>query len=107
MGPGRLFAAGLIYLTLLASEPIYATDSAECTGVVLDENRVPIVAAQVSLALASEPPHRAETDGAGRFTFRDLPPGDYKAEVRKEGFFLLLGQGGCPPCRAQRHHLHS
>jgi hypothetical protein len=92
MGSGRLFAAGLIYLTLLASLPTYAADSAECTGIVQDENRVPIVAAQVSLALASEPPHRAETDGAGRFTFRDLPSGDYKAEVRKEGFFLLSGK---------------
>src|ERR1700722_19259598 len=92
MGSGRLFAAGLIYLTLLVSLPTYAADSAESTGIVQDENRVPIVAAQVSLALPSEPPPRAETAGAGRFTFRGLPAGDYKAEVREEGFFLLSGK---------------
>jgi hypothetical protein len=35
---------------------------------------------------------RAETDGAGRFTLRDIPTGDYKVEARKEGFFVLAGE---------------
>src|SRR5207302_2337415 len=36
--------------------------------------------------------YRTETDAAGRFAFYGLLSGDYKAEVRKRGFFVLAGQ---------------
>src|SRR4029077_14773290 len=36
--------------------------------------------------------YRTETDGAGRFTLRNLPAGAYKLEVRKEGFFVIAGR---------------
>ncbi|HXY25374.1 MAG TPA: carboxypeptidase regulatory-like domain-containing protein [Candidatus Acidoferrum sp.] len=68
------------------------TDTADCKGVVLDETGVPIAAAQVKLEDSAGRAYRAETDGTGHFTFHELAPGEYKAEVRKEGFFVLAGQ---------------
>ena len=59
---------------------------------VVDENAVPVAAAQVVLEQPGQPEVRAETDSAGRFAFRNLSPGKYRAEVRKEGFFLLSDQ---------------
>jgi carboxypeptidase family protein len=88
----RIFAAVLVSLSTLASVRIQAADSADCTGVVLDENGVPVAAAQVKLEDVSGNSYRTQTDGAGRFAFHNLVPGDYKAEVRKEGFFILVGQ---------------
>jgi len=58
----------------------------------LDENGVPIGAAQIKLEHGSGKTYGAETDGAGRFTLRNLSAGDYKVEVRKQGFFLLSGE---------------
>ncbi len=65
---------------------------ASCTGLVLDENGVPVAAAQLKLEDTSARVYRTETDGAGRFTLKNLPTGDYKLEVRKEGFFLIANR---------------
>src|SRR5258708_20593955 len=67
-------------------------DSAECTGVVADENGVPLAAAKIMLQSSTGQTFRTETDGAGRFTLREIPAGDYKVEARKEGFFVLAGE---------------
>lgn len=69
-----------------------AADSADCAGVIVDENNVPIAAAKMSLQSSTGRSYRAETDGAGRFLLRNLPAGDYQVEARKEGFFVLAGQ---------------
>jgi len=90
----RLVATVFAALGILAPATLRAADFADCSGVVLDENDVPVSAAQIKL----EPiggkggAYSAETDGAGRFTLRNLPAGDYQAEVRKAGFFLLSGR---------------
>ncbi|MGH9453842.1 MAG: carboxypeptidase regulatory-like domain-containing protein, partial [Terriglobia bacterium] len=63
-----------------------------CTGVVLDENSVPLAAAQIKLEDSSGRVYLTETDKAGRFTLRKLPTGDYKLEVRKEGFFIIANR---------------
>src|SRR5258708_19661615 len=67
-------------------------DSAECTGVVADENGEPLAAAKIMLPSGTGQTFRTETDGAGRFTLRDIPAVDYKVEARKEGFFVLAGE---------------
>jgi Carboxypeptidase regulatory-like domain len=89
-----LVAAILVSLSISVSVALRAADSADCVGVVLDENDVPISAALIKLlpVAAKGSAHSAETDSAGRFALRNLPAGDYQAEVRKPGFFLLTGK---------------
>ena len=88
----RLFSVLVVSYSTLATAGIWAADSADCTGVVLDENGVPVPAAQVKLEDSAQHSYQAETDLAGRFAIHNLPSGDYKAEVRKKGFFVLSGQ---------------
>src|SRR5436190_6392903 len=87
-----LFAIFALLQSIIACPRIRAADSADCLGVVLDENGVPIAATQVKFEDAAGRSYRAETDATGRFAFHTLSSGDYKAEVRKEGFFVLAGQ---------------
>jgi hypothetical protein len=88
----RLLAGILIFHGFFAAGQTRAADSADCRGIVLDENGVPVVAAQVSLEDSDGHAYRTETDLAGRFAIHNLSSGDYKAEVRKKGFFVLSGQ---------------
>jgi len=89
--PARL-AALLAFLCGITAARLCAAEFAECAGVIVDENGVPIAAAKVMLQSGTGPTFRTETDGAGRFLLRNLPAGDYKVEARKEGFFVLAGQ---------------
>ena len=81
----------LVHLTLLGLRT-QAADPADCRGIVLDENGVPVMAAQVMLEDSAGQSYRAETDLAGRFAIYNLSAGEYKAEARKKGFFVLSGQ---------------
>src|SRR5712664_928766 len=85
-------AALLAFLCGITAAKLWAADFAECAGVIVDENGVPIAAAKVILQSGTGPSFRTETDAAGRFLLRNLPAGDYKVEARKEGFFVLAGQ---------------
>lgn len=85
-------AALLLLLCAWCGADIRGADVADCSGVVVDENGVPIVAAKITLQSGAGPMFRAETDGAGRFVVRNLPVGDYQVEARKEGFFVLAGK---------------
>jgi len=89
MVSARLCAAVFAFLGILAAVEVQAANSSDCTGVVLDENGVPVGTAKIKLEHDSGREYRAETNDAGRFMFQNLPAGDYKVEVRKEGFFLL------------------
>src|SRR6266404_4286618 len=89
MVSARLLAVVLATLSILASARVHAAD---CAGVVLDENGVPIAATKIALQSSGGQTFRAETDGAGRFLLRNIPVGDYEVEARKEGFFVLSGQ---------------
>ena len=88
----RLFVSLMVCHFLFACAEIRAAESADCIGLVVDENSVPVLAAQVKLEDAAGHSYRTETDAAGRFAFYGLLSGDYKAEVRKRGFFVLAGQ---------------
>ena len=83
------FAALLLFFVSIFAAQIRAADLAECAGVVVDENGVPIAAAKLAVRSVNGQSSRTQTDGAGRFVFRHLPPGDYKIEARKEGFFVV------------------
>ena len=82
----------MISYSALAAAGIWAADMADCRGIVLDENGVPVPAVQVTLEDSAGHFYRAETDLAGRFAIHNLYSGDFKAEVRKKGFFVLSGQ---------------
>jgi Carboxypeptidase regulatory-like domain len=88
----RQLTSVLACLCIFASLETRAADSASCTGYVLDEDGVPVAAAQLKLEDTAAHVYRTESDGAGRFTLRSLPAGDYKLEVRKEGFFVITGR---------------
>lgn len=85
-------AMALALLCAIFLSTVSAAEASDCTGVVVDENGVPVPGAQIKLQFAGAQAYAAETSGAGRFTIRNLPAGDYRAEVRKEGFFLLADQ---------------
>ncbi len=85
-------ATVLTSLCILSPARTGAADSAECTGVVSDENGVPVGAAQIKLQNGGGKTYEAETDAAGRFALHNLSAGDYKVGVRKQGFFLLSGK---------------
>lgn len=86
------FAALFVFLCGVITPIIAAADSADCSGVIVDENNVPIAAVKIALQNGTGRSYRAETDGAGRFRLRNLDAGEYKVEARKEGFFVLTGQ---------------
>ncbi|HJX94904.1 MAG TPA: carboxypeptidase-like regulatory domain-containing protein, partial [Candidatus Acidoferrum sp.] len=88
----RQLTSVLACLCIFASLETRAADLASCTGYVLDEDGVPVAAAQVKFEDATGHVFRTETDGAGRFTLRNLPAGDYKLEVRKQDFFVIAGR---------------
>ncbi len=92
MGFTRLVASAFVCLIILAPLEARAADSAACSGLLVDENNVPIAAAQIKLEGIAAHFYRTETDTAGRFTLRNIPAGDYKMEVRKEGFFEIAGR---------------
>jgi len=92
MASTRLFAVVLVFISFLASAELQAADSADFAGAVVDENSVPVGAAQVKFENSTGKVYRTETDGAGRFILQSLLAGNYKVEVRKEGFFLFSGQ---------------
>jgi Carboxypeptidase regulatory-like domain len=92
MGSGARVAALFFLLSAWCGAGICAADLADCSGVVVDENGVPMAAAKITLQSGAGPVFRAETDGAGRFAVRSLPAGEYQVEARKEGFFVLAGK---------------
>ncbi len=87
-----LLAALLACLCGVGGARLCAQEPADCAGVVVDENGVHIAAAKITLQMDGGGMFRAESDGAGRFTLRSLPTGDYKVEARKEGFFVVAGE---------------
>ena len=87
------FVAGILILYgIFAAGQARAAELADCRGIVLDENGVPVAAAQVKLDDSAGHSYRTETDLAGRFVIHNLSAGDYQVEVRKKGFFVLSGQ---------------
>jgi hypothetical protein len=87
-----LAAWSIVLWSGVLGAPARAADSADCAGIIVDENGVPLAAAQITLQNSEGRNFRTETDGAGRFTLRNLAAGEYKVEARKEGFFVVAGE---------------
>lgn len=69
-----------------------ATRPADLFGVVLDEDGAPVADAQITLEDNTGHIYRATSDATGRFALHNLAAGDYRAEIRKGGFFVLNQQ---------------
>ncbi|MGH7410719.1 MAG: TIGR02281 family clan AA aspartic protease [Candidatus Methylomirabilis sp.] len=82
IGPAAALAAGLLFSALFLVKPPDSESSETLTGLVFSSNRVLLEGAVVSL----EGIGSVTTDAAGRFTFRDVPPGNYRMTVSKQGF---------------------
>src|SRR5260370_10294772 len=85
----HLLAVALAFLNILASARVHAADSADCLGVVLDENGVPIAATKIILQSSGGPALPGANDGAGRVLPGKIAVGDYQVEARTEGLFVL------------------
>lgn len=87
-------AAGLLVSALCLIHATGVESSETLTGLVFSSNRVSLEGAVVAL----EGIGSVTTDAAGRFTFRDVPPGNYRMTVSKQGFpddkRLVLVQAG-------------
>jgi outer membrane receptor protein involved in Fe transport len=60
---------------------------------VLDENGVPVPAAQLTLVRAdTQTVVRAETDSKGRYRFSELTAGMYRLKIEKQGFYASDSQ---------------
>ena len=68
-----LVVALLAALGLLMPVALRAADSADCSCVVLDENNVPVPAAHITLQQVGGKADATQSDGAGRYTLRNLP----------------------------------
>src|SRR5258708_35402679 len=84
----HLLAVVLAFLSILASARVHAADSADCVGVVLDENGVPIAATKITLQSSGGQTFPAQTGWAGGVLLRQLPVPDFQAERPKERFFV-------------------
>ena len=92
--PAMTLAAGLLISALCLIHATSVESSETLTGLVFSSNRVLLEGAVVTL----EGIGTVTTDAAGRFTFRDVPPGNYRMTVSKQGFpddkRLVLVQAG-------------
>ena len=71
-----------------AAPPRHRQSPPQITISVLDENKVAVPHAQLTLTPASGgAPIRGETDANGRAEFPSLPPGVYRLTVEKPGFY--------------------
>src|SRR6266566_4857881 len=84
---------GIIALSgIFADAQMPRAEVADCAGVVVDDNGVPVPSAEVTLKDAAGHSYRTETGAAGRFAFQTLSPADCQAEARKVGFFERAGE---------------
>src|SRR5260370_26842241 len=95
-----LLLAWFVFLCGVLGAAARAADSADCAGVIADENGVPLAAAQITLQSSGGQNFRTETDGAGRFTLHNLSAGESKIEARQEGFCVLAGHAVTLPARS-------
>src|SRR5260370_2042147 len=88
----RVFAIGLVFISLLAAVELQAADSADCAGAVVDENSVPVAAAQVKFENNTGKVYRKETNGAARLILQNILAWTYTTQLPKTRPFLLTRQ---------------
>jgi hypothetical protein len=84
----RTFGMAILVLSLLVSESLQAqTKGATLSGLVTDGSGAAVPNARISVkSLGSGATSTTETDRAGRYTLRNLTPGDYEVQVSATKF---------------------
>jgi hypothetical protein len=78
-------------LLILGSQTAFGQSSASLQGAVLDEQGAVVVGATVTVKhLATGLERSATTDDRGNFLIAALPAGNYRIEIRKNGFHTLV-----------------
>lgn len=80
--PALILVATLLLCTMGLGHLLTAHASESVTGLVVSNNRVLLEGAVVSIDGVGS----VTTDAAGRFAFPDVPPGNYRMTVSKQGF---------------------
>jgi protocatechuate 3,4-dioxygenase beta subunit len=88
--PFSVMAAGFLVLALVFAQALASVDGT----VVRDGKGTPIAQAQVTLSMPGQRSSlTTTTDDAGKFTFKQVPPGEYRLAVTREGYVSLgIGQ---------------
>lgn len=77
---------GLLFV-FLGGRMAHAQSTAALQGTVLDAQGSTVAGAKVTVkSLATGLERSAETDSSGNFSMPALPPGEYRVEIRKDGF---------------------
>ncbi len=94
MKSSRNLLLALLFVTLLlafTSQPLQAQSEGTIQGTVLDAQSAAVAGAKVTVRnLATGLERSAVTDTSGIFSFPALPAGNYKIEIRKDGFQTLI-----------------
>jgi vitamin B12 transporter len=86
-GINRVWAIAILVLVFLVFPVcIFAQNAASLQGTVSDELGAKVVGAEVRLRSRAGSQVSTKTDPVGKFTFDNLPAGDYLIEVRANGF---------------------
>src|SRR5205823_5797179 len=88
-----LFGLLIVSLIALLGTPIPVSaqniSSGHVIGQVTDQQGAAVPDAEVQLIdMATNTPHTATTNTDGRYSFSNVPVGDYNLEVRKQGFAM-------------------
>lgn len=86
-----LTLAFLSFVMLLLSVPTWTQSGATLKGALVDRSEAAITGAAVSL-YSEHKVGQTVSDAAGRFEFRDLPPGTYRLEAEHFGFKTAIVQ---------------
>jgi len=83
----RKTAGAALFTLSVASMAFGQINTAGLSGIVTDPSAGIVPNAELSLTKADTGTRRTtHTDSAGRYAFEDLPPGEYRLNVSKEGF---------------------
>ena len=86
-------------LTVLSSTTLGQIATASLRGVVTDATRAVVPGAEVVISSVNTAQQRIErTDSHGEFSFQELFVGDYRVEVRSEGFATWVNSRIHPGC---------
>lgn len=86
--------AALWLIGLVAGGAAWASTSATITGRVTDQQGLAIPDAQVEVTnIHTNITHAGKTDAGGLFRISNLPPGEYRVIVQKEGFASIAKPG--------------